>query len=62
MTAITFESVLAQAEQLAPQDRLRLVERLTTILQTEVQPKTDWHTFLHATYGSLRDTPIRDHG
>lgn len=58
MIETTLESVLAQAERLSPQDRLRLVERLAATLQTDLQPKTDWHTFLRDTYGSLRDTPI----
>jgi len=59
MIQTTFESVLAQAEQLTPQDRLRLVERLAATLQAELKPKTDWHTFLRETYGALRDDPIQ---
>ena len=59
MTEMTFENVLAQEEQLTPQDRLRLVERLAVTLQTELRPKSDWHTFLRETYGSLRDDPIQ---
>lgn len=60
MVQATFESVMAQAEQLSAQDRLRLVKRLATTLQSELQPKTDWQTFLQETYGSLRDTPIQE--
>mgnify|MGYP001094530327 CR=1 FL=1 len=59
MIETTLESVLAQADRLSPQDRLRLVERLAATLQTELQPKTAWHTFLRDTYGSLRAIPIQ---
>ncbi|MCI0714111.1 MAG: hypothetical protein L0154_28400 [Chloroflexi bacterium] len=59
MAQATFESVLAQAEQLTPQDRLRLVERLAATLQTELKPvKSNWHAALRATYGILKDDPI----
>lgn len=55
----TFEAVFAQAEQLSAQDRLRLLERIAATLQKELQPKTDWHTFLQETYGILKDDPIQ---
>ncbi len=58
MNETTFETILAQAERLSAQDRLRLVERLAATLQTELQPKTDWHMFLRETYGILKDDPI----
>jgi len=57
----TLESVLAQAERLSPQDRLRLVERLAVTLQAELKPQSDWHTFLRETYGILKDDPIQRH-
>jgi hypothetical protein len=59
MIETTLETVLAQAQRLSPQDRLRLMERLAATLQTELQPKTDWHTFLRETYGILKDDPIQ---
>lgn len=59
MMDVTLENVLEQAQRLSPQDRLRLVERLAVTLQTELQPKTDWHTFLQETYGILKDDPIQ---
>lgn len=58
MAQVTYNSVLAQAEQLSPQERLRLVERLAASLRFDLQEKSDWHTFLQQTYGSLKDDPI----
>lgn len=58
----TLESVLAQAERLSPQDRLRLVERLAVTLQAELKPQSDWHIFLRETYGILKDDPIQRYG
>jgi len=59
MSQTTLEAVFAQAQQLSPQDRLWLIEHLAATLQAEVTPRSDWHQFLHETYGSLRDTPIQ---
>jgi hypothetical protein len=59
MAQTTFESVLAQAEKLTPQDRLRLVERLAATLHADIRKDdSDWHTALRATYGILKDDPI----
>jgi len=59
MMEITLESVLAQAQRLSAQDRLRLVERLAATLQTEVgATPPDWHQALRNTYGILKDDPI----
>jgi hypothetical protein len=59
MIEMTFEEVFEQAQRLSPQERLRLVERLAAMLQAELKPKTDWHTFLRETYGILKDDPIQ---
>jgi hypothetical protein len=59
MPQTTLESVLAQAEQLTPQDRLRLVERLAATLQANIRTeKSDWRATLRSTYGILKDDPI----
>lgn len=59
MVETTLETVLAQAERLSAQDRLRLVERLAATLQTEIATRpADWHQALRDTYGILRDDPI----
>jgi len=59
MVHTEFENILAQAEQLSPQDRLRLVERLAATLQADIKPaKQDWHAALRTAYGILKDDPI----
>lgn len=59
MAQTNFDVVLAQAEQLSPQERLRLVERLAATLQTQwTPPQSDWHEALRETYGILKSDPI----
>jgi hypothetical protein len=59
MIETTLETVLAQAQRLSPQDRLRLMERLAATLQTEIAAApSDWHQALRDTYGILKDDPI----
>jgi hypothetical protein len=59
MMEITLESVLAQAQRLSAQDRLRLVEHLAATLQTEIgATPSDWHQALRNTYGILKEDPI----
>lgn len=55
----TLETVLAQAQRLSFQDRLRLMEQLASSLQNEITaPVSDWHQALRDTYGILKDDPI----
>lgn len=55
----TLETVLAQAQRLSFQDRLRLMEQLASSLQNEIAaPVSDWHQALRDTYGILKDDPI----
>ncbi len=59
MIEATFEEVFARAQQLSPQDRLRLVEHLAATLQTEITtPRSNWHQVLRDTYGILKDDSI----
>lgn len=58
MSHIALDSVLSQAQQLSVQDRLQLMQQLAASLQLELAPKSDWHSFLQQTYGSLADDPI----
>jgi hypothetical protein len=56
------EELLHEVEQLSAAEKWRLVKQLLHSLEAQQQPepeKTDWHTFLRETYGSLRDTPIQ---
>lgn len=65
MATSQFDQLAAQVEQLSVQDRLRLIERLTSTLQRDLgavpapAAPDDWHAALHATYGILADDPIR---
>lgn len=55
--------LIEEAEQLPTHERWQLVKHLLNQLEvTQAEPidKTqDWHEFLRATYGILRDTPIQ---
>jgi hypothetical protein len=58
---INADEIMHQAEQLPTAEKWRLVKRLLMSLESSAsspQTRTDWHTFLRETYGSLRDTPI----
>ena len=57
----TLETVISQAHQLSPSDKLRLMAWLTQSLQAVVAQTSDedWHQFIQRTYGSLADDPIQ---
>lgn len=59
---MTLDELIQQAERLPTDERWRLVKHLLNSLEKEQvsgMEKMDWHDFLRATYGSLRDTPIQ---
>lgn len=55
-------NVLAEIETLPATEKWRIVRHVLRSLeheQTSTPAKSDWHDFLQATYGILRDTPIQ---
>ena len=60
---IAYQEVADLADQLTLAEILQLIEHLGTslrqMLESEAYKRMDWHDFLHATYGSLRDNPIQ---
>ena len=57
-----FDQLITQVEQLSVQDKLRLIERLTTTLQRDLEveafQRMPWHEFIERTAGILADDPI----
>ncbi|MCB9450916.1 MAG: hypothetical protein H6672_05720 [Anaerolineaceae bacterium] len=59
---LTMRELLKAMDQLPAADKWHLVRHLLHTLeyeQTGPVASSDWHEFLRATYGILRDTPIR---
>jgi hypothetical protein len=57
------QELFDEVDRLPNDVRWRLLKHVLRSLENEQAASppqaTDWHTFLRATYGSLRDTPIR---
>ena len=56
------QNVLAEIETLPTTEKWHIVRQVLHSLeqeQTTAPTKSDWHDFLRATYGVLRDTPIQ---
>ena len=61
---LTVDELLQEVERLPRAEKWALFRRMTVLLEQDVQkeqPQSDYHEFLHQTYGSLRDTPIQRH-
>jgi hypothetical protein len=55
------QNVLAEIEALPTAEKWQIVRQVLRSLEQEQSPapsKSDWHDFLRATYGILRETPI----
>jgi len=59
---MSINQLLEEVEQLPAAEKWLLVKHVLRSLEQEQvvspAPPSDWHTFLRATYGILRDTPI----
>ena len=58
---LTMKELLEQVESLPTAEKWQVVRQLLRSLEHEhtAPPTSDWHEFLRATYGSLKDTPIK---
>lgn len=62
MNVMKLDELIHEAERLPTAEKWLLVKQLLHSLEEEQRakpPPSDWHDFLHETYGSLRDTPIQ---
>lgn len=58
MSTVTLESVLAQVEQLSPEDRLRLLDVLAAKVKKDQHSESDYHAFLDRLHGVPADETI----
>ncbi|MBE2267716.1 MAG: hypothetical protein IAE80_05750 [Anaerolinea sp.] len=60
---MSLDQLLDEVEQLPAAEKWRLVRHVLRSLEQQqtAAPRSDWHAFLRATFGSLKDMPIERH-